>query len=243
MQLFPAIDLYNGCAVRLVRGDYRQMQIYSKDPVSVAKQFETAGASFLHVVDLAGARDGGTPNLTTILSILENTNLKVEVGGGIRSEDVIHDYLDTGVFRVILGTAAVTEPDFTKRMVKKYGDRIAVGVDIRDGQVAIKGWTEVAPLGCREFCGQLKSIGVKTIICTDISKDGCLSGTNLSLYRQLSEEFSMDIVASGGITTLDDVRALNEMGLYGAILGKALYTGKLDLAEAIALCDGKENNG
>ncbi len=236
MNLFPAIDLYDGCAVRLIKGDYQQMQIYNNDPVSVAKQFEAAGAKYLHVVDLAGARDGNTPNLDTIRAITKNTSLKVEVGGGIRSEEVIRTYLDAGVFRVILGTVAVTDPDFTADMVLKYGEQIAVGVDIRDGYVAIKGWTETSALSCREFCKHLSEIGVKTIICTDISKDGCLSGTNLPLYRELSEEFSMNIVASGGVSTLDDVRALKEMDLYGTILGKALYTGKIDLKEAIHLC-------
>ena len=188
------------------------------------------------MVDLEGAKDGTTPNREVIRSLAENTSLKAEVGGGIRSEAVIRDYLEMGVFRVILGTAAVTEPGFTADMVRKYGDRIAVGVDLRDGFVAIKGWTETSPLTFRDFCGQLREIGVKTIICTDISRDGCLGGTNLELYRQLSEEFSMDIVASGGISTLEDLRALREMNLYGAILGKALYTGAIDLAEAAALC-------
>ena len=236
MNIFPAIDLYDGCAVRLIKGDYNQMQIYSNDPVSVAKQFEAAGAEYLHVVDLAGARDGNTPNLDTIRAITENTSLKVEVGGGIRSEEVIRTYLSAGVFRVILGTVAVTDPEFTKEMVSKYGEQIAVGVDIRDGFVAIKGWTETSSLSCREFCKSLSEIGVKTIICTDISKDGCLSGTNLPLYRELSKEFSMNIVASGGVSTLSDVQALKEMDLYGAILGKALYTGNIDLAEAVRLC-------
>jgi len=236
MNIFPAIDLYDGCAVRLIKGDYNQMQIYSNDPASVAKQFEAAGAEYLHVVDLAGARDGNTPNLDTIRAITENTSLKVEVGGGIRSEEVIRTYLSAGVFRVILGTVAVTDPEFTKEMVSKYGEQIAVGVDIRDGFVAIKGWTETSSLSCREFCKSLSEIGVKTIICTDISKDGCLSGTNLPLYRELSKEFSMNIVASGGVSTLSDVQALKEMDLYGAILGKALYTGNIDLAEAVRLC-------
>jgi len=236
MNIFPAIDLYDGCVVRLVKGDYQQMQVYSNDPVSVAKQFEAAGAEYLHVVDLAGAKDGSTPNLETIRAITASTSLKVEVGGGIRSEEVIRTYLDAGVFRVILGTVAVTDPDFTKEMVAKYGEQIAVGVDIRDGFVAIKGWTETSALSCREFCKTLGKIGVKTIICTDISKDGCLGGTNLPLYRELSEEFSMNIVASGGVSTLDDVRALKEMDLYGAILGKALYTGNINLKDAIMLC-------
>ena len=236
MNIFPAIDLYDGCAVRLIKGDYNQMQIYSNDPVSVAKQFEAAGAEYLHVVDLAGARDGSTPNLETIRAITANTSLKVEVGGGIRSEEVIRTYLSAGVFRVILGTVAVTNPDFTQEMVGKYGEQIAVGVDIRDGFVAIKGWTETSALSCKNFCKRLSEIGVKTIICTDISKDGCLSGTNLPLYRELSKEFSMNIVASGGVSALADVQALKEMDLYGAILGKALYTGNIDLAEAVRLC-------
>ena len=235
MNLFPAIDLYDGCAVRLVKGDYQQMQVYSNDPASVAKQFEAAGAAYLHVVDLAGARDGNTPNLNTIRSIVRNTSLRVEVGGGIRSEEVIRTYLDAGVFRVILGTVAVTEPEFTKEMVAKYGERIAIGVDIRDGYVAIKGWTEVSALSCREFCKTLSEIGVKTIICTDISKDGLLSGTNLELYRELQGKFNIDFTASGGVTSLDDVKALMEIGVYGAILGKALYTGNIDLKEAVAL--------
>lgn len=236
MELFPAIDLYDGCAVRLIQGDYRKMEIYSRDPVGTAGRFAASGASWLHIVDLAGAKTGGAPNLKTVLAILQNTGLKVEVGGGIRSEEAVRTYLEAGARRVILGTAAVTRPGFAAEMVQKYGDRIAVGVDIRDGLVAIRGWTETAPLSCRAFCRRLSEIGVKTMICTDISRDGCLGGANLSLYRQLSDEFSMDLIASGGVSSLDDVRALREMGLYGAILGKALYTGRIDLAEAVALC-------
>ena len=233
MNIFPAIDLYDGCAVRLIKGDYNQMQIYSNDPAAVAKQFEAAGAEYLHVVDLAGARDGNTPNLDTIRAITENTSLKVEVGGGIRSEEVIRTYLSAGVFRVILGTVAVTDPEFTKEMVSKYGEQIAVGVDIRDGFVAIKGWTETSSLSCREFCKSLSEIGVKTIICTDISRDGAMKGTNRELYQRLSETYDMDIVASGGVSSLDDVQALRAMDLYGAIIGKAYYTGAIDLRRAI----------
>ena len=235
MKLFPAIDLYGGQAVRLLHGDYQQMTVYSSDPCGVAKDFIACGAENIHIVDLEGAKDGTTPNLQLIEKIA-SLGLFVEVGGGIRSEEVIRTYLDAGVFRVILGTVAVTEPEFTQSMVAKYGEQIAVGVDIRDGFVAIKGWTEVSALSCRAFCRQLIEIGVKTIICTDISKDGCLGGTNLPLYRDLSKEFSMNIVASGGVSTLDDVRALKEMELYGAILGKALYTGNIDLKKAINLC-------
>ena len=238
MELFPAIDLIGGCAVRLVKGDYAQKTVYSDDPAEVAKSFAAAGAKYLHVVDLEGAKDGGTPNLETIQNIVEKGGLLVEVGGGIRSEEVIKKYLDAGVFRVILGTAAVQNPAFLEEMVQKYGEKIAVGVDIKDGMVAIKGWTEVSEESCFDFCEKLQKIGVKTIICTDISKDGLLSGTNLELYKELSEKFSVDIVASGGVTTLDDVKKLADMGMYGAILGKALYTGNIDLKAAVELTKG-----
>lgn len=235
MELFPAIDLIGGCAVRLVKGDYAQKTVYSDNPAEVARSFAAAGAKYLHVVDLEGAKDGGTPNLETIKNIVEKGGLLVEVGGGIRSEEVIKKYLDAGVFRVILGTAAVQNPAFLEEMVQKYGEKIAVGVDIKDGMVAIKGWTEVSAESCFDFCEKLQKIGVKTIICTDISKDGLLSGTNLELYKELSEKFSVDIVASGGVTTLDDVKKLADMGMYGAILGKALYTGNIDLKAAVEL--------
>ena len=240
MELFPAIDLIGGCAVRLVKGDYAQKTVYSENPAEVAKSFAAAGAKYLHVVDLEGAKDGGTPNLETIKNIVENGGLLVEVGGGIRSEEVIKKYLDAGVYRVILGTAAVQNPAFLEEMVQKYGEKIAVGVDIKDGMVAIKGWTEVSQESCFDFCEKLQKIGVKTIICTDISKDGLLSGTNLELYKELSEKFSVDIVASGGVTTLDDVKKLADMGMYGAILGKALYTGNIDLKAAVELTKGGE---
>ena len=238
MELFPAIDLIGGCAVRLIKGDYAQKTVYSENPAEVAKSFAAAGAKYLHVVDLEGAKDGGTPNLETIKNIVEQGGLLVEVGGGIRSEEVIKKYLDAGVFRVILGTAAVQNPAFLEEMVQKYGEKIAVGVDIKDGMVAIKGWTEVSQESCFDFCEKLQKIGVKTIICTDISKDGLLSGTNLELYKELSEKFSVDIVASGGVTTLDDVKKLADMGMYGAILGKALYTGNIDLKAAVELTKG-----
>ena len=241
MELFPAIDLIGGCAVRLVKGDYAQKTVYSENPAEVAKSFAAAGAKYLHVVDLEGAKDGGTPNLETIKNIVEKGGLLVEVGGGIRSEEVIKKYLDAGVFRVILGTAAVQNPAFLEEMVQKYGEKIAVGVDIKDGMVAIKGWTEVSAESCFDFCEKLQKIGVKTIICTDISKDGLLSGTNLELYKELSEKFSVDIVASGGVTTLDDVKKLADMGMYGAILGKALYTGNIDLKAAVELTKGGNN--
>ncbi|MBR3988125.1 MAG: 1-(5-phosphoribosyl)-5-[Clostridia bacterium] len=235
MYLFPAIDLIGGQAVRLVKGDYSKKTVYSNSPTEVAKSFYEAGAEYLHVVDLDGAKSGNTDNISVIADIIKESGLKVEVGGGIRSEEVIKKYIDAGVYRVILGTVAVTDPDFCREMTIKYGDKIAVGVDIKDGYVAIKGWTETAEKTCFEFCKELEDMGVKTVICTDISKDGLLSGTNLELYKELQGKFHIDFTASGGVSTLDDVKALMEIGVYGAILGKALYTGNIDLKEAITL--------
>ena len=238
MLIFPAIDLYEGKAVRLYKGNYAEMTVYNENPVSVAQEFQKQGATHLHLVDLEGAKTGETPNLDVISDILNATNLFTEVGGGIRSMETVEKYLSHGVNRVILGTAAVTNETFLQEAVKKCGKQIAVGVDIKDGMVAIKGWTEVSAESCFDFCEKLQKIGVKTIICTDISKDGLLSGTNLELYKELSEKFSVDIVASGGVTTLDDVKKLAEMGMYGAILGKALYTGNIDLKAAVELTKG-----
>ena len=237
MNIFPAIDLIGGKAVRLVKGDYAKVTVYSDDPVSVAKGFERAGAKYLHVVDLEGARDGSVANLETIKKIINETSLFVEVGGGIRSMETVKTYIDAGADRVIIGTAAVTDPEFLKEAVKKYGNRIAVGVDVKDGAVAIKGWVEKSELDCFEFCERLSSLGVDTVICTDISKDGLLSGTNLELYFELSQRFNMNITASGGVSSLDDVRKLTEMKLYGAILGKAIYTGAIDLSLAVSLAE------
>ena len=235
MELFPAIDLIGGKAVRLVKGDYAQMTVYSDSPADVAASFEKSGAKFLHLVDLEGARDGSQTNLPTIREIIEKTGLFVEVGGGIRTLETVERYIGVGADRVIIGTAAVTDPEFLEAAVAKYGERIAVGVDIKDGFVAIKGWTEKSELSCFDFCQRLAELGVKTIICTDISKDGLLAGTNLELYRELSARFNMDITASGGVSSLDDVRKLAEMNMYGAILGKALYTGNIKLEEALAV--------
>ena len=235
MFLFPAIDLYDGKAVRLLRGDYGKMTVYSDNPSEIAEKFQEAGAKHIHLVDLEGAKTGQTPNLETIKTILAKTDLFAEVGGGIRSMEVIDRYLDAGVSRVILGTAAVTEEGFVEEAVRKHGEKIAVGVDIKDGCVAIKGWTESSGIDAFVFCEKMQKIGVSTLICTDISKDGMMQGTNRELYRTLSEKFSMNVIASGGVSSLDDVKALNEMGLYGAIIGKAYYTGAIDLKEAIAL--------
>lgn len=233
MNIFPAIDLIDGKAVRLVRGDYNQMTVYHNQPVTVAQSFAKCGAQYLHVVDLEGARDGSTPNIETVKALIDQSGLFVEIGGGIRSMKTVKTYIDAGASRVIIGTAAVTDPEFLDRALEAYGEKIAVGVDIRDGMVAIKGWTEVSSLACFDFCEQLEKKGVSTVICTDISKDGLLGGTNLALYEEMAKRFSLNVTASGGVSTVDDVRTLAKMGLYGAILGKALYTGDLDLTAAL----------
>lgn len=233
MKIFPAIDLYSGKAVRLFKGDYSKMTVYSENPLEVARDFEQKGAEFIHLVDLEGAKDGTTPNFETIKSIAENTRLFTEIGGGIRSIETVEKYLGAGVDRVILGTAAVENQDFLKAAVNKYGEKIAVGVDIKDGFVAVKGWTEASSYSCFDFCEKMRETGVKTLICTDISKDGAMQGTNRELYRELAEKFDIDIVASGGVSTLDDIKALKKLGLYGAIIGKAYYIGAIDLKEAL----------
>ena len=233
MKIFPAIDLYSGKAVRLFKGDYSKMTVYSENPLEVARDFEQKGAEFIHLVDLEGAKDGTTPNFETVKSIAENTRLFTEIGGGIRSMETVEKYLGAGVDRVILGTAAVENQDFLKAAVNKYGEKIAVGVDIKDGFVAVKGWPEASSYSCFDFCEKMRETGVKTLICTDISKDGAMQGTNRELYRELAEKFDIDIVASGGVSTLDDIKALKKLGLYGAIIGKAYYIGAIDLKEAL----------
>ena len=233
MNIIPAIDLIGGNAVRLQKGDYNKVTVYSDSPEKVAQYFYNCGARYLHVVDLDGAKSGKADNYETIKRILAASDLSVEVGGGIRSMDVVEQYVKAGVDRIILGTAALTAPEFLERAVSEYGDKITVGVDIKDGMVAIKGWTEVSSITCEDFCKKLEKMSVSSVICTDISKDGMMSGTNLELYRQLNKEFSINFIASGGVSTLDDVRALKEMGIYGAILGKAIYTGAISLADAI----------
>ena len=233
MLILPAIDLYDKKAVRLYKGDYDNMTVYSENPLEVAHQFQECGATFIHLVDLEGAKLGTTPNLDIVKKIVENTNLDVEIGGGIRDDETVQKYIDIGVRRVILGTAAVTDDSFLRSCVEKYKDRVAVGVDLKDGYVAIKGWTEKSQLTADGFFSHLSEIGVKTVICTDISKDGAMKGTNRELYKELSGKYSMDIVASGGVSDLEDIKALKEMKLYGAIVGKAYYVGAIDLKEAI----------
>ena len=233
MKLFPAIDLYEGKAVRLFKGDYAQMTVYNNDPSAVAADFAACGAECIHIVDLEGAKSGTTPNFDTVCKIKATSGLFCEIGGGIRSMEVIDKYLSAGIDRVILGTAAVGNLDFVKAAVDKYGDRIAVGADLKDGYVAVKGWVEKTDVSADEFFAQMQDVGVKTVICTDISKDGAMMGTNLELYRSLSERFSMQIVASGGVSSIEDVERLSQMGLYGAIIGKAYYTGAIDLKTAV----------
>ena len=233
MNIFPAIDLYNHKAVRLFKGDYNQMTIYSDNPDEIALDFKNQGATHIHIVDLEGAKSGETPNLDTIKNIIDASGLFTEIGGGIRTMEVIDKYIEIGASRVILGTAAVADEEFLIEAVKKYADKIAVGVDIKDGYVAIKGWTETSKYDCFGFCEKMQKIGVKTIICTDISKDGAMQGTNQALYKELSEKFQMQLIASGGVSSLDDVKKLNTLGIYGAIIGKAYYTGAISLKEAI----------
>jgi phosphoribosylformimino-5-aminoimidazole carboxamide ribotide isomerase len=233
MNIFPAIDIIDKKAVRLFKGDYNQKTVYNDSPLSVAKGFKEQGAEYIHIVDLDGAKSGETPNADIVKEIAQNVGLKVEIGGGIRSEEVIKTYLDAGVMRVILGTIAIENMEFTKKMVGKYGDSIAVGIDISDGFVATRGWTNVTKVSCDEMFAKMEQIGVKTVICTDISKDGAMSGTNLELYKDLKAKYNIDIVASGGVSSMEDVKALKDMDMYGAILGKALYEGAIDLKQAI----------
>ncbi len=233
MLIFPAIDLYGGKAVRLFKGDYGQMTVYNDDPAKVAEDFRQCGATHMHIVDLEGAKSGSTPNFETILEIKRRGRLFCQVGGGIRSMETIDNYLGAGIDRVILGTAAVTEPGFVEEATAKYGQKIAVSIDIKDGLVAIKGWTENSTLEAFDFCERLQSIGVKTLVCTDISRDGAMKGTNHALYSALMARFRMQIIASGGVSSMEDVTRLASINTYGAIIGKAYYTGAIDLRKAI----------
>ncbi|TDP57326.1 1-(5-phosphoribosyl)-5-[(5-phosphoribosylamino)methylideneamino]imidazole-4-carboxamide isomerase [Aminicella lysinilytica] len=235
MKIFPAIDLKDGQVVRLLKGDYNKMTVYGQNPLAVAKEFEAAGAEYLHVVDLDGAIDGDQPNFSAVADIIEGTDLKVEIGGGIRNEEIIVDYAQIGALRVIIGTMAIKDPEFTDRMIKKHSNSVAVGVDITGVNVAIDGWTNVTDITVDEMFQTLIDEGVSTIICTDIAKDGAMEGTNLELYRKLVKYYGgyADIIASGGISSMDDLQALADLGVDGAIIGKALYTGALDLGEII----------
>lgn len=231
MKIFPAIDLFDNKAVRLYKGDYAQMTVYG-EPVAFASEFKACGAEYIHVVDLAGAKEGKPVHLETVKKIAQ-TGLFVEVGGGIRDMDTIKAYLSVGVERVILGTSAVTDEVFLKEAVRVYGEKIAVGADVANGKIAIKGWLEESRYGLEEFLEKMQTIGVKTVICTDISKDGAMKGANCELYRTLTQNFDLDIIASGGVSDLSDIRTLAQSGVYGAIVGKAYYIGAIDLREAI----------
>lgn len=233
MIIFPAIDLVQKKAVRLYKGDYNHMTIYNDNPLEVAKDFERCGATHIHLVDLEGAKDGTTPNFDVVKSIVENTSLYCEIGGGIRDMETVDKYLSIGVGRVILGTAALKDETFLKEAIQKYGNRIAVGADVKNGKIAIKGWLETSETTLDEFLEKMEMIGVECVICTDISKDGAMAGTNLEMYKELSLKYSLNITASGGVSDIENVKALKEMNLYGAIIGKAYYTGAIDLKEAL----------
>ena len=233
MLIFPAIDLYEGRAVRLYKGDYAKMTVYSEDPAAVARDFAAQGARQMHTVDLEGARDGGTPNLGIIERIAKETGLFVECGGGMRDMAAIDRAFAAGVGRVILGTAAVSDERLLAESVQKYGEKIAVGADLRDGRVAIKGWREDSGLTAEDFLRRIEALGVRTVICTDISRDGAMRGANAELYERLQRDFGLELIASGGVSSLEDVRRLRTLGLYGAIIGKAYYTGDIDLREAV----------
>ena len=233
MLIYPAIDMYEKKAVRLYKGDYAQMTVYSEDPRAVAREFRRCGATHIHLVDLEGAKLGTTPNFELVKAIKEETGLFCEIGGGIRDMDTIKKYVEAGIDRVILGTAAVTSAGFVEEAVKAYGDKIAVGIDIKDGFVAIKGWTETSEENAMDFTAKMQAIGVKTMICTDISRDGAMRGANHELYRELAERFDMNIIASGGVSSMEDVEKLSALNIHGAIVGKAYYTGAIDLAKAI----------
>ena len=236
MKLYPAIDLYEGKAVRLYKGEYQQMTVYNENPLEVAMDFQNAGAECIHLVDLEGAKFGTTSNLPVIEKIVKATKLFVEVGGGIRTMQTIESYLAIGVNRVILGTAAVTDRAFLEAALQKYGEKVAVGVDLKDGYVAIKGWTEKSRWTADAFFSDLEKLGVSTVICTDISRDGAMQGTNRDLYKELSSKYKIQLIASGGVSDLGDVQALNAMNLHGAIIGKAYYTGAIDLKKALEVC-------
>ena len=233
MKIFPAIDLYEGQAVRLYKGDYQKMTVYARYPIYLAQKFVQAGCKYLHMVDLEGAKDDNTANQATIAALVKESGLFCQAGGGIRSFEVIDKYLSLGVNRLIIGTKAVEDPQFVKEATAKYGEKIAVGIDLKDGLVAIKGWRETAAFTADEFFALMSDYEVKCIICTDISKDGTLLGPNLQLYEHLQNEYAVNLIASGGVSSIADIRALAEMKLYGAIIGKAYYEGRVDLEEAV----------
>ena len=232
MIILPAVDIIGGEAVRLLRGDYDQKTVYG-DPVEFALKFKSAGAEYIHIVDLDGAKTGDTPNLETVKRIIEKSGLFCEIGGGIRNIETIERYISAGAGRVILGTAAAENYEFVKTASEKYGEKIAVGADLKDGYIAVKGWTETTGITADKFFADMTALGVKTVICTDISKDGAMQGTNVILYKELSGKFDINIIASGGVSSISDIESLKNMGVYGAIIGRAYYSGAIDLSEAL----------
>ena len=234
MLIFPAIDMYGGKAVRLYKGDYGQMTVYSGDPVSVARDFVSAGAEQIHMVDLEGARDGDMPNLGTVREIYKATGAFIELGGGIRSMDALARVFDAGVSRAILGTAAVSDPNFLEAAVAKYGGKIAAGCDLRDGVVAVKGWIESSGVTADGFFTRMTQLGVDTVICTDIARDGAMRGANAVFYGEITAAYpEIKLIASGGVSGMEDIERLRALNLYGAIVGKAYYTGAIDLKKAV----------
>lgn len=236
MVLFPAIDILSQKAVRLYKGDYNKVTVYSDKPWEYAEDFVRRGCSAIHIVDLDGARSGETINIETVKKISEVKGLYSEIGGGIRNMETVEKYLDAGVSRVILGTAALQNPVFLKEAVKKYGSKIAVGVDLKDGKVAVKGWLETSEKDGIEFLKELEDIGVENVIVTDISRDGAMKGTNVELYKRIKNEVSLKVTASGGVSSMEDIKALKALDIYGAIIGKAYYTGAIKLEEALEVC-------
>lgn len=233
MRLYPAIDMIDGKCVRLVQGNYNKKTTFADDPLEVALRWQEQGGEFIHLVDLDGARSGDMPNFDTIVRIAQTLEIPIEVGGGIRSMEAIERYLEHGVSRVILGTSALKKPNLVKDAVKAYGKRIVVGIDAKDGLVAVSGWEEVSRVSALSFARQMEQQGVSTIIYTDIATDGMLKGPNLNAMKEMTEYVSMDVVASGGVTSLEDLKQLKEIGVEGAIIGKALYTGHIKLGEAL----------
>ena len=233
MLIFPAVDLYEGKAVRLVKGDYNRMTVYNYNPLEVALDFKKCGAEHIHLVDLEGAKIGKTPNFDIIKDIKNKSGLFCEVGGGISSKETAAKYIEAGIDRIILGTAAFEDETLLVDLLKSYGEKIAVGIDIKDGYIAIKGWTEKTDISAYDFFEKATSLNIRTVICTDISKDGLMNGINHNLYSDLSKKFRMNIIASGGVSSIADIKALKSIGLYGAIIGKAYYIGAVNLKEAI----------
>ena len=242
MILYPAIDLFDGQAVRLRQGRYDEMTVYDRDPVSLALRMRNEGAGHLHMVDLEGARSGNTANLELIEQIASRSSLFIELGGGIRNMETVRRYLNCGISRVILGTAAVENEAFLQEALAAYGGKIAVGVDLKDGYVAVRGWEKQSSWTVNDFFGHISALGVETVICTDISRDGILAGSNHELYAELNAAFPVDLIASGGVSSIEDIRGLRELGMSGAILGRAYYSGSVRLADAL-LAAGEENIG